>query len=284
MPFAVMDGIRIWYETYGPAEGPLVVALHGFTGNHSTWEALAASPIGTRVHLLTPDLYGHGWSDAPDDLVRFRLAAMAADVWGLVDRVRAGARPVLLGYSMGGRLALEMAVQAPERARGLILESASPGLRDAGDRERRRADDAAWAALLRSEGVEAFVDRWERLPLFASQARLDATLREQVRRDRLSQTAEGLARSLLGSGTGSQPPRWEDLNRLALPVLLVVGALDERYRVIGEEMAGRLPDVLLAVVEDAGHSVHLEQPERFHGLVADFLAAVAPGRGTATAD
>jgi 2-succinyl-6-hydroxy-2,4-cyclohexadiene-1-carboxylate synthase len=263
----------MWYETYGAEDGPLVLALHGFTGDHSIWEALAASPLGRAVHLVAPDLYGHGWSDAPDDLERFRLASMARELWALVDAVRPGAAPILLGYSMGGRLALDMAVASPHRPAGLILESASPGLQDEEARRARRADDAAWAELIRRDGVEAFVDRWEALPLFESQARLDAALQEQVRRDRLSQSVEGLARSLLGTGTGSQPSRWEALPTLSLPVLLVVGALDVRYRDIGEKMAALMPAARLAVLEDAGHAVHLEQPAAFLEVVGRFVEA-----------
>jgi 2-succinyl-6-hydroxy-2,4-cyclohexadiene-1-carboxylate synthase len=271
MPFYDARGERIWYETYGDPAGVPVLALHGFTGNHSTWEVLAASDLARRLYLVAPDLFGHGWSAVPEDLERYRLASMARDLWGLWDHLGLGSM-ALVGYSMGGRLAIDMAVAAPERVSRLVLESATAGLAEKEARDERQRQDQALADRIERDGVEAFVDYWEQLPLFQSQLRLDADVREQVRRDRCSQSPRGLAQSLRGSGTGAQPSRWHALPGLSMPALIVVGEEDEKYRHLGAELVKSLPVARLATVAGAGHTVHLEQPEAFLALLEAFLA------------
>jgi 2-succinyl-6-hydroxy-2,4-cyclohexadiene-1-carboxylate synthase len=278
MPFFERAGERMWYETYGDPTALPVYAIHGFTGNHAAWEALAASKVGGGCYVVAPDVYGHGWSSTPEDLARYRLPALARDLWALWDHLGAG-RPVLLGYSMGGRIALEMAVSHPGRVRGLILESASPGIEDDAERTARAEADLALARRIESEGIEAFVDYWEDLPLFQSQHRLDPARREQVRRDRLSQSAHGLAQSLRGTGTGFQESRWGALPSLNVPTLLIVGTLDKKYCAMGQRMAARLPRAALVEIADAGHTPHLEQPDTFIAVVDRFLKELSGPTG-----
>jgi 2-succinyl-6-hydroxy-2,4-cyclohexadiene-1-carboxylate synthase len=272
MPFIEAAGERMWYETYGDPHLRPVLALHGFTGNHSAWEALAVSPLGRAIYLVAPDLYGHGWSSTPEDVGRLRLSRMAADLWALWDALEVG-DPVVLGYSMGGRLAIDLALHTPARVPALILESASPGIQDPAEREARRRADEALADRIEQQGVEAFVEYWEHLPLFQSQRRLNPALLEQVHRDRLANTAHGLAQSLRGSGTGAQPSRWEALAELTMPTLLVTGAEDEKYRAIHQQMARLLPAAQTVVLDGAGHTPHLEQPDAFVETLGAFLRA-----------
>jgi 2-succinyl-6-hydroxy-2,4-cyclohexadiene-1-carboxylate synthase len=199
-----------------------------------------------------------------------------ADLLALLDHLGLE-RTDLLGYSLGGRLALQFAVAAPDRLRRLVLESASPGLEGAAERRRRQADDAALADRIERDGLEAFVEFWERLPLFASQASLPDEARRRQRALRLQQRTNGLANSLRGMGTGAQPPLWSRLGTLPTPSLLVVGALDQKFLALGQQMAARLPDARLAVVPAAGHAVHLEQPAIFASLVAEFLEVETMG-------
>ena len=185
-------------------------------------------------------------------------------------------RCAIVGYSMGGRVAMRVALQAPERLWALVLESASPGIANATDRKDRVIQDARLAGRIRKEGVAAFADYWQALPLFASQSRLPETVRQALRDQRLQHTAEGLASSLEGLGAGMQEPVLQCLRDLRLPCLLLAGALDAKYRELAYEMATVLPQCRAHVVPDAGHAVHLEQPAAFDDVVRDFLQAHAP--------
>ena len=252
---------------------PPLVLLHGFTGSSRSWEAHLEPLAQARGAALAVDLVGHGRSDAPADPARYTFPAVVADLLGLLDRLGVG-RVDLAGYSMGGRVALHLALAAPWRVRALVLESASPGIEDPDERARRRAHDEALAGLLEREGIEAFVRLWESQPLFATQARLPPAVREALRAERLAQRPHGLAGALRGLGAGVQAPLWGALPGLRLPVLVVAGAEDPRYRAIARRMGEALPDARAVVVEGAGHNVHLERPEAFRRAVVAFLAEV----------
>ncbi len=269
MPRLTINGARLNVIVQpGPHGAPTLVLLHGFTGSAASWQPVMAR-LQDMFRCVAIDALGHGDSDAPADPARYGMAHVVGDVLAIMDRL-GEQRCLLLGYSMGGRMALQLAVAAPQRLSGLILESASPGLRGADERAARRAADEALARLLEEEGVAAFVDRWERLPLFASQQRLPETTRRALRAQRLRNNPRGLAMSLRGAGTGAQEPLHERLTTLAVPTLLIAGALDDKYCAIARQMATQAPQARLAIVPDAGHNVHLEQPERFVALVREF--------------
>lgn len=263
----VGDGLRLHVERAG--SGPAVVLLHGFTGSTVTWHRLR-DDLGDRFTTILVDLPGHGRSDAPEDPGRYALSRFADDLVRVLDALRVP-RAAVLGYSLGGRAALRFALAHRSRVDALILESASPGIAAAPERAERAAADAALATALERDGIEAFVDRWERLPLWASQERLPPETRAALRTQRLQNAPRGLAGSLRGAGAGADPAV-TGLGDLDVPVLLVVGALDARYVGIAEGMAAVLPRARLAVVPDAGHAVHVERPAAFTALVAEFLA------------
>lgn len=267
----IVNGLKYHVEV-GSAGRPLLL-LHGFMGSADDW--LPFQYEWMQDHLtIAPDLPGHGRTATPTDPARTYIDAVAADLLAICDEY-APDRPVdLLGYSMGGRVALAFALSNPQRVRSLMLESASPGLHSEEERATRRADDEARAQLLEREGVEAFVNAWEALPLWTSQARLPQATRDALRRDRLRNTPTGLAASLRGLGTGSQPSYWERLKELQMPVLLIAGALDEKYAALAQKMAAQISQAQLALIEQAGHNVHLEAPQAFSDAIADFLWGV----------
>jgi 2-succinyl-6-hydroxy-2,4-cyclohexadiene-1-carboxylate synthase len=174
------------------------------------------------------------------------LAALAPD------------RFTLAGYSMGGRIALHAAVAFPARIERLVLIGASPGLADAAERAARRVDDDALADEIDSLDIEAFARRWAQTPVLAGQPPAVADL---VHADRLRNPPAGLARALRGLGTGVLPSLWDRLASIAVPVVVVVGERDAKFRGIAGEMAGALPDARVVVVPSAGHAVHLEAPD-----------------------
>jgi 2-succinyl-6-hydroxy-2,4-cyclohexadiene-1-carboxylate synthase len=179
-------------------------------------------------------------------------------------------RPAVVGYSMGGRLALYLALRHPERCAGLFVESASPGLEDAAQRRARREADEQRAGVLETGDLEDFLVNWYRQPLFASLALREGMVEALIDIRRRNDPRE-LARSLRGMGTGSQPSLWEELAGLRTPTLAVAGGSDERYVGIASRMASSSPHVRAAVVPGAGHNVRLEAPEAYLALLQGFL-------------
>jgi 2-succinyl-6-hydroxy-2,4-cyclohexadiene-1-carboxylate synthase len=206
--------------------------------------------LAARYRAVAPDLPGHG------AFAGRRPASFPATDAYL--RALAGDRFRLAGYSMGGRVALHAALSLGDRIERLVLIGASPGLASAAERAERAAADAALADRIEAIGLEAFVREWAAQPLFDGMPR---GIAEQVEADRLRNTAPGLAAALRGLGTGVMPPLWERLGELAIPVELVVGERDEKFRAIASLMAEALPDAQVRVVPGSGHAVHLEVPD-----------------------
>lgn len=248
------------------ASGP--VLLHGFTGSAASWYPVIDGLRAAGHDPVTIDLPGHGALAGQVDPRHFTLDATLETIANAVRRPAD-----VVGYSMGGRLALHFAFAFPERVRRLVVESASPGLRDPDARADRIVRDQALADRVVQDGIEAFVDRWEALPLFATQAELPAERRARQRATRLANDPESLAESLRGLGTGSLPSLWERLAAMDMPVLLIAGSEDHRFSEIAEEMAALLPGARLAIVPGAGHNVHLERHAQWTRAVAAFLAA-----------
>ncbi len=268
-------GLTYRVERFDCGGTPDIFLIHGFTGRAESWDHLAERLRSAGRRPVAVDLPGHGGTDVAEDLGRYTLPAIAGDLAAIIETL--GEAPLdLLGYSMGGRVALQLALDHPRQVRRLILESASPGIPDADARVVRARSDQDLARLLDTEGITAFVDRWERVPLFASQAELPAAERERLRALRLSHDPQGLARSLRGGGQGVAPALHDRLGELAMPVLVIVGERDERYQTIGAELARSVRCAQLVIVPEAGHTVHLESPVRFASAVDRFLGGSTP--------
>ena len=260
----LIHGVNYHVERHGAGE-PLVL-LHGFTGSGANWD-LHRDHLASCFNVITPDLLGHGATEAPYEPDRYRMDRAAQDLIGLFDAFGL-ASVTLLGYSMGGRLALYTALSYPARIQRLILESVSPGLRTANERWQRITQDETLAQRCEDRGMPAFADYWTNLPLFATQS---SEIRERLRQQRLNNSSIGLANSLRGMGTGVQPSLWDRLPGLESPTLLICGALDTKFSAINTEMYDLIPNSTLTVIPDAGHTTHVEQPERFRSEVLRFL-------------
>jgi 2-succinyl-6-hydroxy-2,4-cyclohexadiene-1-carboxylate synthase len=243
--------------------------LHGFLGSGEDFAPLLRR-LDVRFHGLAPDLPGHGRTalDPADPAWSVEGCAEAILRWLDAEGID---RPHLLGYSMGGRIALRLAVEAPSRFGAVVVESASPGLETDSERAQRRRSDAELAARLRREPLERFIDDWYGQPLFATlAARADFT---ELRRRRLKQDPQGLARSLERMGVGTQQSLWPRLAQLRHPLQLAVGADDAKYRDIAARAAGLTPQLRVRVFAGAGHNVHVEEEQRF----AEYLEEVCAG-------
>ncbi|HYM57391.1 MAG TPA: alpha/beta fold hydrolase [Solirubrobacteraceae bacterium] len=232
-----------------------VVLLHGFTQTGASWEPVIRA-LGARYRALAPDLRGHG---AAAGVRPVSLPAVLGDLDAVVARGAA-----LVGYSMGGRIALAYALSRPGRLGRLVLLGASPGLDDGAERAARRGADEALAARLERIGLAAFAEEWGAQELFAGQPPEAAAA---AHADRLRNTTAGLIAALRGLGTSTLEPLWDRLGELRIPVTLAVGERDAKFRATAERMAGALADARLVVIPQAGHAVQLERPEAVAGLL-----------------
>lgn len=264
-----VEGVRLRVVSEG--EGESVLILHGFTGSAESMAGVS-DRLRERFRVHRVDLLGHGESESPARAEAFTMPQCVAQLHALLEALDL-ARVSVIGYSMGGRAALSLAAAHPARVSRLVLIGASPGLAEAEERAARRKADAEMAERILRDGLEEFVDRWMANPLFASQVRLGEAALARARAERLCGSAEGLAESLRGMGTGSMPPLHDALPRLELPVLCVVGEEDEKFLAIARSMVAALPLGELQVIPEAGHAAHLEQPDAF---AQAFMAFVSP--------
>jgi 2-succinyl-6-hydroxy-2,4-cyclohexadiene-1-carboxylate synthase len=236
---------------------PAVLLLHGFTHTGSSWDPVVAA-LGERYRVIAPDIRGHGTAAGASPVT---LDAVIADLEALAPAEGF----TVAGYSMGGRIALHLALAMPARVRRLVLVGASPGIADPVERAERRGSDERLASELEGLDIDEFARRWARTPVLAG---LPNEALARVYAGRLRSTPEGLAAALRGLGTGALPSLWGQLGELAMPVVLVVGERDEKFRAIGSEMAKSIVDAAVVVVPGAGHAVHLEAPDRVAEIIA----------------
>jgi len=256
-------------HTFGSAEQPTLCFLHGFMGSSADWAPLVRE-LEDEFHCLMIDLPGHGQSlGQPEEA--YSVAGATEAVVKVLD-AEGVSSCVLVGYSMGGRVALSLALRHSSRVERLILESASPGLRSKAERAERRTVDAERATRIEDD-LDAFLADWYRLPLFASLARHD--LVDAMIRTRSENDPAELARALRGMSPGRQTSFWERLDEIACPTLVLTGALDDKYAAITEETAARIDTAQRVVLPKAGHNVHAERPSSFLEVLHQFLTDTA---------
>lgn len=273
-----VHGQRYFVTSNGDDSLPVVVFLHGFTGSSMTWQDVSNTLHG-KYRVIAVDLLGHGQTSAPTDSSRYEMDVQLADVDALFDQLGL-VEFILVGYSMGGRIALSYVIHYPKKVLSLVLESASPGLKTETERMTRKEADAQLARRIKEDGIPAFVGFWEEIALFSSQKLLSTETKAVVRTERLNQCAEGLSNSLLGIGTGSQPSNWEKLDSIHVPVLCITGEIDEKFVTIAQEMKRLLPNCVHTVVKDAGHAIHVEKPGIFATMVEEHITKVIKSRGS----
>lgn len=241
--------------------GANIVALHGFSLTGEQFSPVADS-LGR--HVIAPDLPGHGSSRShPSD-----VDSVTAAIDILLDEL--GRPTPLMGYSQGGRMALLTAIGDHSNISALVLISSNPGIRNASERESRIEHDHVLADRIRDIGVEAFIDSWTSTGI-TTLDHLDEAYRVWDRRVRSGNSAEGLASALRGYGQGAQPSAWDELGNLAMPVLLIIGSLDERYRPINDEMADLIPGAELVVIDGARHNPLVDEPAATCKAISRFL-------------
>ncbi len=265
--FVHVRGVNYYVALAG--SGHPVLLLHGFTGAHGIWGNLMEN-LQDDFWLIAPDMLGHGYTDCPIPESRYSMEETVTDLVAIAE-ILGVQSCVCVGYSMGGRIALSFSLTAPTLVKGLVLESSSPGLAAMQERSARIQRDRQLAERIESLTIDAFANEWANLALFLSQKRLSPDVLQRQQQIRCCHKKEGLAQSLRGIGTGTQPSFWQQLCELNVPTLLVTGELDQKFTHIAQEMMLHLPCAVHEQVADAGHTVHLEQPGVFLALVNNFL-------------
>ena len=230
------------------AELETLMLLHGFAGTRRTWDGVVAALDPQRYLPLALDLRGHGseHSRRPID-----FTACVSDVL-----TAAPERFALCGYSLGGRVALHVALADPGRINRLVLIGTNPGIEDPAERARRLADDELLAEAIESEPIEVFAERWRAQPLFAGDP---AEVGALARADHARNDPSDLAAALRGLSAGAMDPIWDRLGELTMPTLVLAGERDEKYRALAERTANMIPGARAAVLP-GGHAPQLEEP------------------------
>jgi len=260
-------GVRLHVEEMGT--GTPVVLLHGFTGSARAMACIAEGLSDTH-RTLSIDLVGHGRSATPRDAAAYTMAACVAQLAAVLDELDVQAAD-WIGYSMGGRAALALAVAHPACVASALLVGASAGIRDPQERADRVRDDAALAERIERDGVEAFVDFWLSQPFLFDERRLGARGIAEAREIRLANSTRGLAASLRGMGSGAQSPLHDALAQLDIPICLAVGSDDVKFQTLAAELCQELPNARVEVVPEAGHAAHTDNPAAFLELARRFL-------------
>lgn len=246
-----------------------VVLLHGFAGTARCWDGVVAHLPGERYRSLALDLPGHGalghGSLGPGAVGQGDIgqgtrseSPEAIDFDGCVESVlaRAPERFILCGYSLGGRIALHVALAAPERVAKLVLVASAPGIEDPIERAKRRDADRELAEQIEAGSIEQFAERWCAQPMFAGDPEPVAAL---ARADYLRNDPRRLAEALRGLGTGEMSSLWSRLGELSMPVVVLAGNRDEKFQAIAWRMIELAPDSRLKIAR-GGHRLPLESP------------------------
>ena len=262
-----LRGVDIGYTVLNPEASETMVFLHGFTGSTRTWTS-TIEHLPKSVRCIAVDLIGHGNTAAPQKPERYGMKEQLLDLHGLFTELQLS-NFTLVGYSMGGRIALAYALHYPEQIKHLMLESASPGLPTEAEQKSRQMADESLAKRIELEGLTAFIDFWQDIPLFQSQQTLPESTKQDIREERMQQSVSGLVNSLKGIGTGSQPSYWPLLHQLGMPVTLVTGELDEKFDNIAKQMKNNMPNAEHIQVSACGHALHVENPVQFATIIKE---------------
>ncbi|WP_431804430.1 2-succinyl-6-hydroxy-2,4-cyclohexadiene-1-carboxylate synthase [Halobacillus andaensis] len=255
---------KYWVEEEGT--GPPLFLLHGFTGSCHSFDKIKPS-LSSKFRVISIDMPGHGNTG---EIGPVSMEDFTVDLKQIIEHFSYKSVH-LLGYSMGGRSALSFAMLYPQYVNLLMLESASPGLETLEEQLARQSKDQHHIDKLLEQGLNAFVQYWENIPLFSTQRKLPESVSQQLREERLSHTARGLAQSLEGMGTGTQPSWWPQLPNLNKRILLVTGEKDEKFVKLNQRMNNLLPGSELITVKGAGHAIHVEDPKAFAKIVEEFM-------------
>lgn len=245
-----------------------IIFLHGFTGSSLDWNFLI-NKLPNEFEPIIIDLLGHGQTSSPRDLTKYSFHSQIEFLNKIIEKLNL-IKPILVGYSMGGRLALSYFTKYPNSIEAMVLESTSFGLKTENEKKERIESDQILANKITSLTIKEFVDYWMTIPLFNSQKKLSNKILQEQRLNKIStNNIMGLTNSLLGFGTGKMNNYFNLAEKTN--ILLITGSLDAKFTKIAEEANKLLLSFEHIIVKNAGHNVHLEKPEEFLKFLNSFL-------------
>ena len=261
--------LNLEYPTEIDKTKDYILFLHGYTGCAEDWFPVFEQMPG-KYNYIALDIIGHGKSDAPSNPSYYNIESITAQIKIIKDHLTPN-KIFLLGYSMGGRIALSYTVAYPEDIKGLILESASAGIKNDAERQKRYEDDLKLAEFIETHTLEEFIETWSDQELFNTQRRFSNDKLKKIRKKKASGSKIGYANSLKGFSTGIMPPVHDKLKKIPLKILLITGDLDSKFTGINARLAKRFFKAKHKIVRNSGHSTHLEEPKRFVEIVLNYL-------------
>ncbi len=246
-----------------------IIFLHGFTGSSEDWNDILPG-IDDRFNKITVDLLGHGKSDSPNDPSLYSWELQVEQINKIINHFTEE-KVILVGYSMGGRLALCYTYTYPERLFGLILESSSPGIKNKSQREKRIKDDEEFSKFISTHTTEEFIDIWTEKEIFTTQLRFSEAKRNEIKKNKIKNNRVGLSNSLYGFSTGKMPYLFNQFNNFNISTLLLTGELDTKFTSLNKSIVKQFPFAEHRIIKNAGHTIHLEEPEKFIDAANSFL-------------
>ncbi|MFA6978076.1 MAG: 2-succinyl-6-hydroxy-2,4-cyclohexadiene-1-carboxylate synthase [Ignavibacteriaceae bacterium] len=270
------NGIKIFvkknFRTVAPYK-QTILFFHGFGGSSNDWKDIF-SLLDSEFQLIAIDLPGFGKSSKPTGDKFYQTDFLVK----LIDEILCELtliEVVLAGYSMGGRLALQFADEYPLKAKALILESSSPGIKTKSERQVRIKSDAELISFINKNSLKDFFTFWQNQPLFATQKNRPLKKQRSILLNKINANSKiGLTNSLENFGQGEMESLWQKLPKIKVPTLLLSGILDTKYTAIQHEMDKLLLNSSHKIIREAGHNLHLEKPEVFVNLVREFLKTI----------
>lgn len=247
-----------------------ILFLHGFTGSSNDWKFIEGS-LSSEFTPILIDLIGHGKSVSPKEIEKYSEESQIEIINQLIEFLSIQ-EIILVGYSMGGRLALLFTVNFPKKVKTLVLESSSFGIDDFNERKERVLSDTELAGKIENNGIINFIDYWMNIPLFESMGNVDPAKFEKFKKRKISENnIVGLKNSLVGFSQGNMKFLGKTLKSIKIKVLILAGELDKKYCRIGEQLHREIQNSEFRIVSDCGHNVHFEKPEDFLKFLNSFL-------------
>jgi 2-succinyl-6-hydroxy-2,4-cyclohexadiene-1-carboxylate synthase len=265
------NGVKINLELYKEIDKSkdYVLFLHGFTGCAEDWFPIFEQ-LPNKYNYIAMDIVGHGKSDAPGNVANYNIESIVNQIKYIKDHLTPN-KIFLLGYSMGGRIALSYASVYPDDLKGLILESASAGIKNDEERQKRYEEDLKIAEFIETHTLDEFIEMWNDQELFNTQRRFSNDKLKKIKKKKASGSKIGYANSLKGFSTGIMPPVHDKLKKIPLKVLLITGDLDSKFTGINARLAKRFFKAKHKIVRNSGHNTHLEESKRFVEIVLNYL-------------